>query len=89
MKRRVLHVPAGPLLSSPHTHTHTPVCRRFSPSFWANVLIPKIIIQYTFVSVDVAQRRRSESRDTAEPAGDTAVREDRHMWTLGRRDKQT
>lgn len=38
----------------------------------ANVLAPKIIIQYTFVTVDIAQRRRSESLDMPLPDGKTA-----------------
>lgn len=65
MKRSVLHVSAGPLI---------PTLARLLAftQLWANVLIPKIIIQYTFVSVDIAQRRCSESLDMAKPAGETA-----------------
>lgn len=80
MKRGVLHVSARPLIPA-HTRLLT------FTEVWANVLIPKIIIQYTFVSVDLAQCRCSESLDMAEPDGEAF--EECHMWTLVWRDKQT
>lgn len=65
MKRSVLHVSARPLIPT-HTRLLT------FTEVWANVLIPKIIIQYTFVTVDIAQRRCSERLDMPEPDGETA-----------------
>lgn len=46
-------------------HPHLPIRLLTFTHIWANVLIPEIIIQSTFVTVDPAQRRCSQSLDVA------------------------
>lgn len=77
MKRSVPAVAARPLIP-PHARLLA------FTEVWAHVLIPKIIIQSTFVALDKAERRCSESLDMAEP--DRKRRpffEERHMWYGG------
>lgn len=76
MKRSVLHVCGRPLLPT-HTHTRLLTCAEV----WANVFIPKIIIQYTFVSVDAA-RRGWMCPSQAGKRLPSSIFEGRQMWTV-------